>query len=230
MKNELASNIVSKIFANVFNVENPFSIDEILERFAFDLKLPQKVVDSVTGEATWATSINPSKFISVKSSMKIDNWMQEKSDIKGIDDIINLWQKINYTTTERNYNCENVIESDTVYESENVVRSCNCFGCKNIIFTDGCHHGEYLLASQRSGECSYSIRVDDSNSCTNSYNVICSGKISNSFFIQDCNTLHECMFCAHISNKKFCIANMQFEEEEYYKIKKEVVKWIINQK
>lgn len=27
-------------------------------------------------------------------------------------------------------------------------------------------------------------------------------------------------FCSHIANKKYCIANMQFEEEEYFEIKK----------
>ena len=230
MKDKVTKEIIDKIFVNVFNCENPFTNEEILEKFAFDVKLPQEVKDSTTGDSTWAASINPTKYISEKNSAKIDSWMQEKIEITGLDDIMRVWQKINYTTTERNYNCENVIECDTVYESENVVRSSNCFGCKNVVFSDGCHHGEYVLASQRSGECSYCIRVDDSNGCTNSYNVICSGKISNSFFIQDCNTLHECMFCAHISNKRFCIANMQFEEEEYYAIKKEIVKWILIQK
>ena len=72
---------------------------------------------------------------------------------------------------------------------------------------------EYAIACQRSGNSSFCLRVDDSSDCYNSYNVICSAKISNSFFIQDCNSLHECMFCAHISNKKYCIANMQFEKK-----------------
>lgn len=229
MKEKLAKEIVDKIFANVFNCENPFTTGEILEKFAFDIKLPQAVTDSTTGEVTWAESINPSKFITNENSFKRDNWMLPKKEINGLQDILDVWQKINYTTTERNYNSENVFECDTVYSSENVVRSANCFGCKNVIFSDGCHNGEYLLASQRSGDCSYCIRVDDSNGCVNSYNVICSGKISNSLFIQDCNTLHECMFCAHIANKRFCIANMQFEEEEYYAIKKEIIKWIMTQ-
>ena len=32
----------------------------------------------------------------------------------------------------------------------------------------------------------------------------------------------------HISNKKYCICNMQFEKEEYFAIKKEIIKWIMN--
>ena len=122
----------------------------------------------------------------------------------------------------------NVVD-DTIYESEKVWRSANCNRCKNIAFCDGCHNSEFLLASQRSGSCSYCLRTDDSVNCSNSYNVICSGKISNSFFIQDANSLHECMFCSHLSNKRYCIANMQFEKDEYFEIKKEVVRWIFEQ-
>ena len=120
-------------------------------------------------------------------------------------------------------------ESDTIYNCENIYRSQDCRSCKNTIFTDGCANSEYIIACQRSSNCSYSIRVDDSHNCSNSYNVICSAKISNSFFIQDANSLHECMFCSHISNRRFCIANMQFEKEEYMSIKKEIIKWIIAQ-
>jgi hypothetical protein len=229
MNEKITKEIIDKIFANVFGCTNPFTNEEILEKFAFDIKLPQAVKDSTTGEITWAESINPTKFITKENSYKKDSWMLPKEDISGIKDIIDIWQKINYMTTERNYESENVIESDTIYGCENAIRSSNCSRSKNIVFCDGCHHGEYLLASQRSGDCEYCIRVDDSANCTNSYNVACSGKVSNSFFIQDCNSLHECMFCAHISDKRFCIANMQFEEEEYYAIKKEIVKWIINQ-
>lgn len=229
MKDKLIKEISDKIFTNIFNCNNPFTSKELLEKFSFDVKLPQEVKDSITGESTWAESINPTKFISQLNSWKRDSWMQEKTEVNGIDDIINMWQKVNYTTTERNYNSENVFESDTIYSSENVIRSSNCNECKNIIYNDGCHHCEYVMSSQRSGECSFCIRVDDSANCVNSYNVACSGKISNSLFIQDCNSLHECMFCAHISNKRFCIANMQFEEEEYYEIKKQVIKWILSE-
>ena len=50
----------------------------------------------------------------------------------------------------------------------------------------------------------------------------------NSLFIQDCFDLYECMFCSHIASKRFCIVNMQFEEQEYYEIKKLIIEWILN--
>ena len=76
----------------------------------------------------------------------------------------------------------------------------------------------------------FCIRCDDSKNCSNSYNVICSNKVNNSLFIQDCFDLYECMFCSHIASKRYCIANMQFEEQEYFAIKKVIIDWILNSK
>lgn len=225
-------NIVNKIFFNIFNKNNPFTLEEILTKFAFDVKLPQKVTDSLTKKTTWAISINPNKFISQASMEKyekIKGWMQPKQNISTLNELFKYWKKINYTTAERIYDSEHVLYSDTIYKSQNVFRSSNCTACKNILFMDGCVNSEFSIASQRSNELSFCLRVDDSSNCTNSYNVICSGKISNSFFIQDCNCLHECMFCSHISNKQYCIANMQFEKEEYFIIKEQIVNWILSQ-
>lgn len=228
MTNAQTKTAINKVFQNVFDQPCPYSLDEILSKFAFDIKLPQKVTDSTTGETTWATSINPAKFITEKNSRKKDTWMQPKRPINNLDQLIEIWNRINFRTAERNYNSENVTNSDTVYRSEHVYRSCDSSNCKYLIFSDGCHQSEYLLASQRSGSCNFCIRVDDSFNCTNSYNISCSSKVSNSLFIEDGDSLHECIFCAHIHNQKFCIANMQFEESEYYAIKTEIIKWILS--
>lgn len=231
MSEEETKVVVNKIFKTVFNSVNNFSLDEVLEKFAFDIKLPKQVNDSITNEVTWADSINSGKFITNKNMEAKDTstgWMLEKKEINGLEDIINIWNTINLTTTERVYDSINVSQSDTIYSCENVFRSTDCNRCKNIVFCDSCGNSEYLLASQRSGTCSFSIRCDDSKDCSNSYNVICSNKVTNSLFVQDCFNLYECMFCSHIANKRFCIANMQFEEDEYYEIKSAVVEWILS--
>lgn len=223
--------IINSIFKNVFGKENQYTLDEIFEKFAFDIKLPQKVCDSITGEDTWATSVNSHKYITNASSEMVEKekgWMREKKDINSLDEIINAWNEINYMTTERVYDSINVLESDTIYACENALRCSDCGDSKNIIFCDSCYHVENLLASQRSNTCAYCIRCDDSKNCSNSYNVICSNKIINSLFISDASNLDECIFCSHISNKKYCIANMQFSEEEYYAIKRSIIAWILN--
>lgn len=231
MNEKQCKSVIDEIFLEIFNQKCPLNIEEVLSEFAFDIKLPNKVIDAVTGVETWASSVNSNKYITQENMEKYDDykgWMRPKKEITSLDEIIKLWNKINYTTTERNYDSINVSKSDTIYSCENVYRSQDCRKSKNVIFTDGCGDSEYIIACQRSSNCSYCIRVDDSNSCSNSYNVICSAKISNSFFIQDANSLHECMFCSHISNRRYCIANMQFEKEEYFEIKREIINWILH--
>ena len=231
MNNKESLQTLNKIFKNIFETNNKYTLEELLNKFAFDIKLPQKVTDSFTSRVTWAESTNPKRFISQKNMelySEQHGWMMKKRDISSLEDILKIWKKINYTTTERLYDSINVSKSDTVYRSENVYRSLDCRECKNILFCDGCANSEFILGCQRTGGSSFCIRVDDSGDCINSYNVICSAQISNSFFIQDAKNLDECMFCSHIADKKYCIANMQFEKEEYFEIKKEIINWILN--
>lgn len=230
MNDNVALNIVNKIFNNVFDSNNTFSLADILDKFAFDIKLPNQVNDSTTNEITWADSINSGKFITNQNMQKRDEtigWMLPKKDINSLQELFDIWNSINLTTTERFINSTNVIKSDTIYGCQNVYRCSNCNDSKDIIYCDSCGNSEYILASQRSGNCNFCIRCDDSTNCSNSYSVIYSNKVSNSLFIQDCFDLYECMFCSHIASKRFCIANMQFEEEEYYEIKKLIIDWIL---
>ena len=231
MSDSKALEIVNKIFNVVFDTDYNNSLSLLLEKFAFDIKLPKKVNDSTTNEITWADSINSGKFITNKNMQKRDEltgWMLPKREIENLQELIDIWNTINLTTTERVYDSINVVQSDTIYRCENVYRSTGCGDSKNIIYCDSCGNSEFLLASQRSSTCTFCIRCDDSKDCSNSYNVICSNKVSNSLFVQDCFDLYECMFCSHIASKRFCIANMQFEESEYYEIKKIIINWILN--
>jgi len=230
MKEIETKEVINKIFKGVFGCLSPYSIEEIKNKFAFDIKLPQQVNDFTTNEITWADCVNSCKFITNKNMEKRDNtvgWMLPKRNVCGLQEIIDIWSDINLVTTERVYDSIEVVKSDTIYGCEKVYRSTNCSDSKNLIYCDSCVNSEFLLASQRSFICNFCIRCDDSKDCSNSYNVICSNKIVNSFFVQDCFDLFECMFCSHISSKKYCIANMQFSKEEYYDIKKLIVDWIL---
>lgn len=231
MDEKYANQIINKCLSTIFNQKVSFSNDIVLSNFAFDIRLPKKVFDSITGQETWTSNINSNNFITqfnMENYDKENSWSLPKKQLKNLKEIINTWKKINYTTTERQYDCINVTQCDPIYKCENAFRCTDCRNSKNIVFCDGCGSCEFCIACQRSSTCNFCLRVDDSGNCTNSYNVICSNSISNSFFIQDCSKLHECVFCSHISNKKFCIANMQFDEKEYFFYKKYVINWIFN--
>lgn len=230
LNEEQALELSKKIILNVLHKTLDFSLNQIFEKYAFDAKLPYQVKDSTTGEITWADSINSEQFITLANSEKWEkekSWKLDKIPIHSFMDLMPLWKKINYVTTERVYDSENVSKSDTIYRSFNVYHSTNCSDSKNVVFCNGLANCEDILASSRSFRCTNCIRVDDSANCSNSYNVICSGKVSNCLFIQDCSNLDECIFCSHISNCRFCICNMQFEKEEYQVIKEAIIDWIL---
>lgn len=231
MTEQDAKKLIDKVIAQVFGYQNPFTLEQFATKYAFDVRLPNRVADSVTGEDTWAQSTNPTKFMTQKNthdeSVRAD-WMQPKRAINGLEDILAAWNEINFTTTERLMESINVSQSDNIYNSENVFRSQDCHFAKNVAFCDGVHKSEYMLASQRSVASVYSIRVEDSTDCSQSFGVSWSGKISKSFMIHDCYDLSDCMFCSHISSKRFCIANIQFEEAEYLQLREQIIKWLLS--
>lgn len=225
-----AKEVLDKVVGAVFGYQNPLSLEQAMQKFAFDLNLPQQVYDGTTGEITWANSINPSRFITMDNSQKragIDEWILPKRELNSIEDILTAWAETNYTTAARQIESTGVAESDSVNNSENIYRSALIRRSKNILFSRGCVDSEFLVASSESQTSTFSIRVEDSQLVSNSFDVVWSAKISNSFFIQDCYDMSDCMFCSHTAGKQYCIANMQFEKEEYERIKLDVIRWIL---
>lgn len=231
MTEQDAKAILDKVVAQVFGYQNPYTLEQFMTKYAFDVRLPNKVNDTITNEETWAQSTNPTKFITQKNSfseqIRPGGWEQPKRTINGLQDILAAWNDINYTTTERQLESSNVSQCDNIYNSENVFRSQDVHFSKNVLFSDSVKNAEYLIASQRSFGCVYSIRVEDSKECSESFGISWSGKISKSFMIHDSYDLSDCMFCSHINSKRFCIANMQFEEAEYLKLRDEIIRWLL---
>lgn len=223
--------MLDQICANVFGYKNPFTPEQFIQKFGFDVRLPKQINDSTTGAPTWAQSVNPTKFITMANARKrneVDDWVVPKRPINSIEDILAVWQETNLMATERQIESENIFESDNIYNSQYVYRSMDVHFSKYVFASDTCRKMEYVACSQRSNSSTFSIRIEDSTECSNSFNVIWSGKIANSFFINDCYNMYKCMFCSHMSGKRFCIANMQFTEEEYNHWEKLLKEWILS--
>lgn len=229
MDSKQAQGMLDHIIGQITGYKNPLSLDQFQAKYAFDVRLPQQVSDSTTGQTTWSQSPNPSKFITVENTWKMEDFWEKrpKRELKNVQDIIAAWNEINYTAAERHIDSLNVAESDNIYNSENIYRSQDIRKTKNALFCDGVGDSELVAACQRSGSLQNCVRVEDSINCSNSFSVIWSKKIVNSFFIEDCGDMFECMFCSHTSNKKFCVANMQYTEEEYRTLKDMVIRWIL---
>jgi len=223
-----AKAITDKIIGQVFGVKNPLTLDQIMSKFAFDVNLPRKVYDTATNEETWAMATSSTKFITFKNVVQKEDWMLPKRPLNNMQDIIAAWSETNIRATERTRDSLNIARCDNVNFCENAFHCQDCGESKNLVFCDGIYKSEFVLASQRSIIQSFCIRVEDSRECSNSFSVNWSGKIADSMFIQDSYDLADCMFCSHLVSKRYCIANMQFEKEEYMKLRDDIIKWVFN--
>lgn len=222
-----AKQILDKVVGQVFGFQNPLTLEQAMQKFAFDVRLPQQVFDASDNSPTWAQSTNPSKFIKIENARTSETGIMQPKPLNSLQDILAAWNEINYTTTERQIDSLNFAESDNVYFSENVFRSQDIRRSKNVLFSDGATDSEYVIASQRSGDNTFCIRIEDSGECSNSFNVSWSTKITNSLFIHDCANMQDSMFCTNMKDGRFCIANMQFEESEYRRLREMVVRWVL---
>lgn len=223
-----AKTVLDKIMGQVFGYKNPLTLDRFMQKYAFDIRLPQQVYDSTTNEFTWTQSVNPSKFITIKNAWAREDWDKLPTrKFETMEDVISAWGDVNYTATERCLDSLNVAESDNIYTSEHVYRSQDVSDSKNILFSDGILNSEYIAAGQRSNSSAYCIRIEDSKECSGSFSISWSKKVVNSLFIQDCSDMFECMFCAHVNSKKFCVANRQLEEADYRRVKDLVMRWVL---
>ncbi len=229
MDENKAKQIADTIIGQIFGLENPYSLEEFKAKFAFDIRMTSEVTDSITGKQTWVQNSSGNKFLDFQDMIdRNQEFERPAQQINSVEDIMRLWQEINYTAAQRTINSVNVAKSDAIYGSQNIYQSIDIHDSKNILFSETSLISEYSAALQRSNTCLYSLRVDDSNKVSKSFQVSWSGNIHNCMFIKDCKNLSDSMFCSQITDRRFCIANMQFSEEEYRKWEKLVKAWILS--
>ncbi|HSX33157.1 MAG TPA: hypothetical protein VLF91_02360 [Candidatus Saccharimonadales bacterium] len=235
MTTAAAQKLLDKIVGQVFGYQNPLTLEQFMQKFTFDVRLPQPVHDAFDGSVTWAQSTNPTRFVKLKNARELEiggagaktDFLRPARPLNAIEDIMAAWNEINFTTTERFNDSTNVSESDNVYSSENVYRSQDVKTSKNVLFSDGVTGSEFIIAGQRSFSSTFCIRLEDSGNCTNCFNVSWSGNLTNCFFMHDTGDMQDSMFCTNIKGKRFCIANMQYDEAEYKRIRDMAVRWIL---
>ncbi len=232
MDTKEAKKIVDYVFKDVFGMDNPFTLEETRQVFAYDIPLPEKIKSMTGADYTWGIFDKSEKIISftenLEQSGKTD-FMQPKKNVKSMDDFLKEWERLNYHVGGRYLDSKDVSESDGIYESSSVYRSSLQFGCQNIVYGYRNRNSKYLVASWDNGESTSGIRFNQNKYCTSGYDIVWSAKVSKSMYIRDSVDLYECIFCTSLKSKKYCIANMQFEKEEYFKMKKMIVDWTIDQ-
>lgn len=230
MFEEQVKKITNIVFKDIFGTNDSFYPEEIREKFAFDIPLPSKRRCALSGKDTWSVLKEGDKVASqdaILEQFKKDEWLRKKKPINTVSDVLKYWKEINYETGDKNINSKDVFASDGVYNSIFIYNSHSIFNSKNIVFCYDVADCNYMVASRNNESSTFGIRMKESSNCSSSFEVSWSAKVSKSMYIHDSIDLYECLFCSHIRSRRYCIVNMQFEKEEYFKIKKMVVDWVL---
>lgn len=230
MTEEQAQKVANLISKDVFGRPLDLSLSQIEKVLTTGIALPQIMKCSRTEIPVYIYDPQPNQHVISEAALveqaKKNDWMTPKRDISSIQDFLKAWDEANYMTGDKHVESQDVAKSDSVISSQGVYMSTLISSSKNVLFSHGNFFSNYLLACRGNSSCNFGVRIFDSIYCSSSYEVRWSNKVTKSMFINDSLDLYECIACSGIRSKKYCIANMQFEKEEYMKIKAMIIDWI----
>lgn len=164
----------------------------------------------------------------VAEGYKKDGWMRSYTKMESMKEVLKKWTEINYVVASRQVNSVEIEESDGVYNSRGVYASSSIFDSKYIMGSRKLFDCGYLVGCRDDTACLVGAGVRESIYCSKCWEVSWSNKVSRSAFVHDCYDISECLFCSHLRSKKYCVANIQLDKEEYLKIKEMVKEWVIS--
>ncbi len=233
MNDELALQMCNLISKDVFGRDLGLSLDAIQQKLTAGIALPALMECVRTHVPVYIYDPQPKQQVISEAAFieqaQKDDWMMPKRELNTIDDFLAAWQAANFMKGDKANESQDVAKSDSVISSQGVYMSTLISSSKNILFSHGNYFSNYLLACRGNSSCNFGIRIFDSIYCSSSYEVRWSNKVSKSMFINDSLDLYECIACFGLRSKKYCIANIQYEKEEYLKIKAMIIDWIFAQ-
>lgn len=222
---QVFKDIYKKIWEEVFVGIEPLDMEKFKSLYTKDIPLPVAYKSNVTGkDVFYSDDYGYKKFVEPEASKDMEFFRNEKKGIESLADVMRESQELALFKGSRITNSDVVVDSDNIYSSNMIFNSGHLHSCQKSLWCYNSKASEYMMASKGNGECSFGIRLLDSGGVSNSFDIHWSGKSSNCYFCHDSYDLRDCMFCFHIASKQFCIANMQFEEAEYHKIKEKILK------
>ncbi len=115
------------------------------------------------------------------------------------------------------------------YSGNHVIHSKNCFDCFWTVQCENCRGVDFVMKVRDSvdmcitdsAEKIYSAALVGSGSFNVKFGIFCRG-CSDSEYIMNCRNCTDCFGCIGLQNKKFCIFNKQYSEEEYWTLLDEI--------
>lgn len=220
--------LVKKVWQVLWGVELTLDIETFKKYYVGDIRLPVKQKSSLSDKETYISKPR-------KKVMALEEVMQKEKDkgflvpsekINSVEELFAKVKDVNYFSGNFLRNSQNVFYSDQVYSSDGVYYSRAIFNSKRVGFSYGIRDSEMVFASEDASQSNYCMRIFESGSLNNCFEAYNCGKSSNSYFIHDSYDLKDCMFCFHLVSKQYCIANMQYDQAEFNRVKKMLVEYI----
>lgn len=223
---EIAQKIYDQIFGGYLAPTNGL---EFFKKTIDPFYYPSKVRSALSGKTLYTSVLTNNKYISqaeARTESDKHDWLYPKQEIHSLKDLHKMLAKFEFMQTDRVNTSANVERSDDIVGSQHIYDSVNII---NSEYVANCNWGwanQYLIGCTRSGDSTFCAGMTEGVMSSNSFQVYASYKINNSMYIKSCYDLFECMWCAHLSGKRYCIANMQFTKDEYFILKKKILEWL----
>jgi hypothetical protein len=124
--------------------------------------------------------------------------------------------ELNFPKLQSNFlDNENSDYVDYVYKSNN---SYYCFDANSLndcCYVTNCNECADLYNSSFTVRAEQSSELLDSTECYNSYMLQDCARCYDSSYLYSCSDCHNCFGCVYLSNKQYCILNVQYTKEEY---------------
>ena len=118
-------------------------------------------------------------------------------------------------TGDNMQNCVNVELGYNTFETENAWNSASLLFARNVF-------NGFAIGSQPVDWASNVAVIKGGSQVVSCYNTVFSSDI---YFCENSVSCLDCLGCIGLHKKKFCILNKQYSEDEYYKIKKELIEY-----
>ncbi len=225
--NKVFEDIYKSVWDEIFpGIVKP-EIQVFKKLFAQDILLPDRyTAQKGTGDIYCTPDYGYKHFISQEEIQKIvdvNNYVEPTTPLSSLSEVLTKMQNLAFFRGSKSINSDVVEESDNIYSSNYVLSSACLYSSQKMIYCYNMTASEYMLASKNSKESGFGIRIIDSGSITGSFDVSFSAKSAHSYFCHNCFDVRDCMFCFHLASKQYCIANMQYSQEDYEKLKKQIL-------
>ena len=104
-----------------------------------------------------------------------------------------------------------------------------CYHGDSFVYSKYCAYtmwprsSEYVFGSDFVFSSKFCLKCYSSVNLTRCFEVSHSVDCSDCYFCHNCENVHDSMFCFNAKNKRYAIGNVQYQREEYYRVKKLVL-------